>query len=53
MKAKAHPIHNPMIDRCTFGNFEVRPHHVCNEWHGRDGARLVDDGAQAAKDGAE
>jgi hypothetical protein len=46
VKARANPKSNPLVDRCSFGNFEVKPHHICNEWHGRDGTRLgeVSDG---------
>ena len=40
---RAHPLTNPTVDRCTFGNFLVRPTGVCNEWHSRDGERIVDE----------
>lgn len=40
VNAKKHPIKNPSVDHCTFGNFEVRPQAVCNEWHSRDGERI-------------
>ena len=33
---------NPRIETCTFGNFEVKPGGVCREWHGRDGAKLLE-----------
>jgi len=34
---------NPIVDKCTFGNFQVKPGALCREWHGRDGAKLVDE----------
>lgn len=40
--------HKP-IDRCTFGNFPTNYNAVCNEWHGRDGAR-IDAPATAAQE---
>ena len=40
VKLKAHPHRNPLIDRCSFGNFIVKPHHVCDKWHGHDGAKI-------------
>lgn len=40
VKVKAHPKRNPLVERCSFGNFEVRPHHVCDEWKGRNGDTL-------------
>lgn len=39
-KAKKHPTRNPLVDRCSFGNFQVKPHHVCNEWHSHSGERI-------------
>lgn len=39
-KQKVHPLKNPMVDRCTFGNFIVKRAGVCNEWHSRDGERI-------------
>lgn len=38
--AKRHPVRNPLVDRCSFGNFEVKQHHICNEWHGHAGDSL-------------
>ena len=40
---RADPHTNPTVDRCTFGNFLVLPTGVCNEWHSRDGERIVDE----------
>ena len=40
---RAHPLTNPTVDRCTFGNFLVSPNGVCNEWRSRDGERIVDE----------
>lgn len=37
---RAHPRNNPIVDRCSFGNFLTRPHSICNEWRTRDGERL-------------
>lgn len=28
---------NPIVDRCSFGNFLTKPHSVCDEWHSRTG----------------
>ncbi len=28
---------NPVVDRCSYGNFMVKPHSVCDEWHSRSG----------------
>lgn len=36
-RKKANPLTNPLVDRCTFGNFTVKRYGVCDEWHGRDG----------------
>jgi len=44
VKAKPHPLRNPIVDRCSFGNFEVKPHHICDKWHGRDGTKLEGSG---------
>lgn len=33
---------NPIVEKCTFGNFQVKPGGVCKEWHGRDGAKLLE-----------
>lgn len=38
---------NPVIETCTFGNFEVVGRGVCDEWRNRAGERL-DRGAEAA-----
>lgn len=38
--AKRHPINNPIVDRCSFGNFLTKPHALCNEWRTREGERL-------------
>ena len=40
IRLRKHPVNNPIIDRCSFGNFEVKPHHVCDAWHGRDGSKI-------------
>ncbi len=37
---RRHPINNPMVERCSFGNFEVRKHHLCDEWRNRKGEVL-------------
>lgn len=39
-KQRAHPTRNPIVNRCTFGNFRVSLHSVCNEWHSREGERI-------------
>ena len=36
-------IQNPLVDRCTFGNFECSPAGVCNAWRGRNGDILEKD----------
>jgi len=28
---------NPIVDRCSFGNFLTKPHAVCDEWRNRTG----------------
>ena len=40
VRIKAHPTRNPIVDRCTFGNFLVKPSGVCDEWHSREGERI-------------
>jgi hypothetical protein len=40
VRAKRHPINNPIVDRCSFGNFETKPHALCDEWRSRDGETL-------------
>jgi hypothetical protein len=42
VRIKKHPIKNPLVDRCTFGNFLIKRSGVCNEWHSRDGERIVE-----------
>ena len=42
-RVKSHPTKNPIVDRCSFGNFLAKPYAICNEWHGKDGARLESD----------
>ena len=39
---RAHPISNPTVDRCTFGNFIVKPTGVCNEWHSSEGEKIIE-----------
>lgn len=34
---------NPVVERCTFGNFEVTGRGVCNEWRNRNGERIEGD----------
>lgn len=34
--------YNKTVTRCTFGNFEVSPAGICNEWRGRNGETLED-----------
>ena len=41
VRLRPHPTRNPMVDRCTFGNFLVKPAGVCNEWHSRSGERIA------------
>lgn len=41
---KVHPLKNPLVDRCSFGNFLTKPHAICDEWHSRQGERLESDG---------
>lgn len=31
---------NPIVDRCSFGNFLVKPHSVCDEWMSRQGESI-------------
>ena len=33
---------NPIVDKCTYGDFQVKPGGVCREWHGRDGSKLAE-----------
>lgn len=40
VRAKRHPINNPIVDRCSFGNFLTKPHAICNEWRTREGECL-------------
>jgi hypothetical protein len=40
VSVRKHPILNPIVDRCSYGNFLVKIHHVCNKWHGRDGSKI-------------
>ena len=42
-KKRSHPTRNPRVDRCTFGNFKVSRHGVCNEWHSRKGERIAEE----------
>lgn len=42
VKHRAHPVRNPLVDRCTFGNFIVSRNGVCNEWRSREGERIVE-----------
>lgn len=37
------PILNPIVDRCSFGNFLTKPHAICDEWHSRTG-EVIDHG---------
>lgn len=37
------PILNPIVDRCSFGNFLTKPHAICDEWHSRAG-EVIDHG---------
>lgn len=43
VRIKAHPSRNPLVDRCTFGNFLVKSAGVCNEWHSREGERIAEE----------
>lgn len=40
VRVRSHPLTNPIVDRCSFGNFLTRPNAICNEWRTRDGERL-------------
>ncbi len=40
---RKHPILNPTVDRCSFGNFLVKGHSVCDEWHGKNGDKIEKD----------
>ncbi len=51
VKLRAHPRDNPIVDRCSFGNFLTKPHAICNEWRTRDGERLVDSEAAFPENG--
>lgn len=42
---RKHPLTNPLVDRCSFGNFLTKPHALCNEWRTRDGDRLAPEAA--------
>lgn len=33
-------ILNPIVDRCSFGNFLTKPHGVCDEWHSKTGETI-------------
>jgi hypothetical protein len=37
------PILNPIVDRCSFGNFLTKPHAICDEWRSRKG-EVIDHG---------
>lgn len=41
VRNRAHPQRNPLVDRCMFGNFIVKPSAVCDEWRTRDGERII------------
>lgn len=41
VKLHADPVRNPLVDRCTFGNFEVKHYGVCDEWRTRDGQSIA------------
>ena len=41
-KQRPHPTRNPIVNRCTFGNFKVSLQGVCNEWHSKDGERITE-----------
>lgn len=34
------PVLNPIVDRCSFGDFLTKPHAVCDQWHSRAGETL-------------
>lgn len=38
---KANKISNPKVPQCSFGNFNVSPYGVCNEWHSKKGERIA------------
>jgi hypothetical protein len=38
--ARAHPSRNPLVMRCTFGNFKVSAQGICNEWRNHAGERV-------------
>jgi hypothetical protein len=37
------PKLNPIVDRCSFGDFLTKPHAVCDEWHSHQGEVLEHD----------
>lgn len=40
VKLRSHPRSNPIVDRCSFGNFLTKPSAICNEWHSHAGERI-------------
>lgn len=48
VRAKKHPLSNPLVDRCSFGNFLVKPSAVCDEWRNRDGEHVKSEDAALA-----
>lgn len=41
IRLRSHPTNNPIVDRCSFGNFLTKPHAICNEWRTHQGDRLA------------
>lgn len=42
LKKRPHPMQNPIVNRCTYGNFKVSLHAVCNEWRSKLGETIAD-----------
>lgn len=49
VRARKHPVSNPIVGRCSFGNFLTKPSAICNEWHNRQGERLECDATSEEK----
>lgn len=38
---RKHPVNNPVVDRCSFGNFITRPQACCDEWRDLNGGKIA------------
>lgn len=47
VRLRSHPRDNPIVDRCSFGNFLTKPHAVCDEWRSRSGERVAQESGDA------